>query len=310
MKLRIWGALLTLYIVWGSTYLAIRFSVETLPPFLLAAFRFLMAGGLLMALMRLRGAAWPTRREWRTTAVVGIFLLLGGNGLVTWAEQHVVSGVAALIIGSTPLWIVLVDALRPGGRRPSALTLLGVLVGFAGIALLIGPGSFQGAAGGVDLLGAGALALASLLWAIGSIYGREHHAELPRLPLLATSMEMLAGGAAMLLVATLLGEWGRLDLAAVTPRSAWALLYLVLVGSLLGYTSYSWLLGVAPTTLVSTYAYVNPLVAVFLGYLFADEPLTLRVLLAAGVIVSAVVLINLAQSRRLAAARTPLKPVE
>lgn len=296
MKLRIWTAMLTLYIVWGSTYLAIRFAVATLPPFLMAATRFLAAGGLLLLFVRLRGTPLPTRREIKTSAIMGLFLLLGGNGLVVWAEQRVVSGVAALVIGSTPLWMVLIDALRPGGKRPGGLTLTGVLLGFVGMALLISPGSLGGK--GVDPLGAAALALGSLLWAAGSIYGREHHAELPKAPLMATSLEMLAGGSALLLVGTLTGEWARLDLSQVSLSSAVGLGYLIVFGSLVGYSAYTWVLGVAPTPLVATYAYVNPLVAVFLGYLLADEPLTVRVLLAAGIIISAVLLIHTAPNLR------------
>lgn len=308
MKLRIWAAMLSLYIIWGSTYLAIRFAVETIPPFLMASTRFLVAGGLLYGVVRLTGAPAPTRREWKTTAITGLFLLLGGNGLVVWSEQRVVSGVAALLIGSVPLWIVLVDALRPGGVRPSWQNLVGVLLGFAGISLLISPGSFGGQP--VDMIGAAALALASLLWAIGSIYGREHHADLPKAPLLNTGMQMLAGGAGLLVVGTMTGEWGRLDLAAISTSSLIGLVYLILFGSLLGYSAYTWLLGVAPTPLVATYAYVNPLVAVFLGYLLADEPLTLRVLLAAGVIISAVVIINTSRMPARRRVSSPLPKME
>ncbi len=296
MKLRIWAAMLTLYVVWGSTYLAIRFAVETMPPFLMAATRFLAAGGLLFVFMRLRGTPLPSWLEIKTSAIMGLFLLLGGNGLVVWAEQRVVSGVAALVIGSTPLWMVLIDALRPGGKRPNGQTLAGVGLGFVGMALLISPGSLGGQ--GVDLVGAGALALGALLWATGSIYGREHHASLPKAPLMATSLEMLAGGAGLLLVGSLTGEWARLDLSRVSFSSAVGLGYLIVFGSLVGYSAYTWVLGVAATPLVATYAYVNPLVAVFLGYLLADEPLTLRVLLAAGIIISAVLLIHTAPNLR------------
>ncbi len=309
MKLRIWGALLALYIIWGSTYLAIRFAVDTMPPFLMAATRFLVAGGLLYGVLRLTGTPAPTRREWQTTAVVGLFLLLGGNGLVVWAEQRVVSGIAALLVGSMPLWIVLVDTLRPGGSRPGRQTLAGVLLGFFGIALLVAPGSLGGGQP-VDLVGMLALVLAALLWAIGSIYGRQHHADLPRTPLLNTGMQMLAGGSGLLVAGTLTGEWGRLDLAGISTSSLLGLGYLILFGSLLGYSAYTWLLGVAPTPLVATYAYVNPLVAVFLGYLLAAEPLSLRLLLAAGIIISAVLIINTA---RMAPRRRPspqLSPVE
>ncbi len=292
MKTRIWVALLAVYIVWGSTYLAIRFAVESMPPFLMAATRFLVAGTILYVGARLGGAAKPERRHWRPAAIMGLFLLLGGNGLVAWAEQRVVSSVTALMIGATPLWIVLVDALRPGGRRPALRTLIGVLIGLAGIVLLIGPASLFGEEESINLWGALALVAAALSWAIGSIFGREKQNELPEAPLLATSMEMLAGGAGLLVFGSFMGEWGRLDVNAITTRSLLGLAYLIAFGSLVGFAAYTWLLRVAPTPLVSTYAYVNPLVAVFLGNVFAQEPLTLRILLAAAVILSSVVLIN------------------
>lgn len=296
-KAKIWAALITVYIIWGSTYLAIRFAVESLPPFLMAATRFLAAGGVLFTWVRLTGTPVPTRSEVKASAIVGLLLLVGGNGLVVWAEQRVVSGIAALIIGSTPLWIVLVDVLRPGGTRPKPVTFLGVLIGLGGISLLISPNSLGGSDQPVDLLGAGALGLAALLWATGSVYGREHLRMLPKAPLMATALEMLAGGIGLLIPGTVSGEWGWLEQAVFTPRALGALIYLILFGSLLGYSAYTWLLGVAPTPLVATYAYVNPLVAVFLGYLLANEPLTLRVLLASGIIVGAVVLINFSNRR-------------
>lgn len=290
MKMRIWAALLTVYLVWGSTYLAIRFAVESMPPFLMAAARFLAAGAILYAWRRLAGDTPARRIEWRSAAIVGLFLLLGGNGGVVWAEQYIPSGITALIIGSTPLWIVLIDALRPGGVRPGWMTVAGVLIGFGGILLLVLPG--LNGASGVHLAPAGVLALllATLFWAIGSLYSR--NASLPKSPLLGTGMEMLAGGAGLLLVGTLSGEWARLDLAAISARSWWAWLYLVFVGALLGFAAYTWLLRVAPTPLAATYAYVNPLVAILLGSLLASEPITPRILLAALVIVGSVVLIN------------------
>jgi drug/metabolite transporter (DMT)-like permease len=226
---------------------------------------------------------------------MGLFLLLGGNGLVSWAEQRVVSGVAALLIGGTPMMIVLVDWVRPGGGRPAWRTLVGIAIGFLGIAFLISPAEFLGAGEGVDLIGAGAVVFASLFWAIGSIYGRERSDQLPGSPLLSTSMEMLAGGAGLIVIGTLTGEWGRVDLSAVKPEALIGLGYLIFFGSLVAYSAYTWLLRVAPISMVSTYAYVNPLVAVLLGAAFANEPLTLRVLGAAVFILGAVALINTAR---------------
>lgn len=282
------AAFAAVYLIWGSTYLAIRFAIETLPPFLMAGTRFVIAGALLYAWMRMRGQPRPSAQHWRATAVVGGLLLLGGNGLVVWAEQWVASGVAALLVATVPFWMVLLDWLRPGGVRPSAGIFLGLLIGFGGIALLIGPGDWAG--GGVYGLGAAALVLASLSWAVGSIYSRG--AALPQSAPLATGMEMLAGGGLLLLVGTLLGEVGRVDPAGISLRSAAALLYLIVFGSLIGFSAYIWLLGVSTPARVSTYAYVNPVVAVFLGWLLANEPLTPRIGLAVAIIVGAVMVIT------------------
>lgn len=293
-SLAIWAGLVAVYVVWGSTYLAIRFGVETIPPFLLAAVRFLLAGAVLYAWRRLRGDPPPSLRQWRSAAIAGIFLLVGGNGMVVWAEQRVASGIAALLVGSAPLWMVLIDGLRPGGRRPAGWTTLGVVLGFMGIAVLVGPASLLDASTAVDSIGAAALTLAAFSWAAGSLYTRG--AELPESPLLGTGMEMLAGGAGLLLVGTLTGEWGRLEPAAISAKSLAGLAYLVVFGSWVGFAAYTWLLRVAPTALVSTYAYVNPLVAIFVGNWLAAEPLTPRVLLAASVIVGSVALITLTKS--------------
>jgi drug/metabolite transporter (DMT)-like permease len=292
-SLAIWAAMLAVYIVWGSTYLAIRFAVETMPPFLMAATRFLVPGAILYIWRRLQGDPPPTKTEWRSAAIVGTFLLVGGNGMVVWAEQRVVSGVAALLVGSAPLWMVLIDSLRPQGRRPGGWAWLGVLAGFAGIVLLVGPGQVSGGNGGVDPLGAAALTLAALSWAVGSLYSRG--ARLPASPLLGTGMEMLAGGVGLVLVGTLTGDWGRLDLAGISARSIWGLLYLIFFGSLVGFAAYTWLLRTAPTTLVSTYAYVNPVVAIFMGNWLAAEPLTPRILVATAIIAGSVALITLAR---------------
>jgi len=295
MKTRIWLALIAVYIAWGSTYLAIRFAVETIPPFLMAGFRFLVAGAILYTWRRVAGDPTPTRIQWRSASIVGLLLLLGGNGGVVWAEQRVASGIAALIVGSAPLFMVLIDALRPGGQRPNWQTGSGVLVGFLGIALLIGPSQWTGNGLQLDNIGVLVLLLASILWATGSLYSR--NAQLPSSPLLGTGMEMLAGSAGLFILGTLTGEWGRLELAAIAPRSLWGLLYLITFGALVGFAAYTWLLRVAPTPLVATYAYVNPVIAIFLGNLLAKEALTPRLLIAALVIVSAVALINTGRAK-------------
>ncbi|MBN1876459.1 MAG: drug/metabolite exporter YedA [Anaerolineae bacterium] len=284
----VWTAMFAVYIVWGSTYLAIRFAVETIPPFLMASARFLVAGIVLYTWRRAQGDPTPSKSEWRSAAIVGLCLLLGGNGGVVWAEQHVASSVAALLVASTPLWMALIDALRPGGQKPSIQTILGIVIGFCGIALLIGPSQLLGGTGSVDSVGALVVLGAAFSWSVGSLYSRK--AQLPASPLLGTGMEMLAGGTALLLLGIFTGELGRLRLATITPASWLGLGYLIIFGSWVGFSAYTWLLRVAPTPLVSTYAYVNPVVAVVLGCLFAGEPLTARSFLATAIIVSAVVL--------------------
>ena len=293
--LRLVAAFAAVYLIWGSTYLAIRLAIDTLPPFTMAGFRFLLAGTLLYGWMRLRRAAPPVRIHWRSAAIVGGLMLLGGNGGVTWAEQSVPSGLAALLIGTVPLWMVILEAMRLGGSRPTRRMGVGLALGLAGIFLLIGPVNLAGGEG-VDPIGAGVLLFAALSWAGGSLYSRQ--APLPAAPLLGTAMEMLAGGALLLFAGGLTGEWARLDLGAVSSRSLLALAYLVIFGSLMGFTAYLWLLRNTTPARASTYAYVNPMVAVFLGWIVLGEPLTWQTLLAAAVIISAVVLINTGRVRR------------
>jgi drug/metabolite transporter (DMT)-like permease len=296
LKTRIWFALITVYIVWGSTYLAIRFAVESMPPFLMAGVRFLIAGGILYVWRRLAGDKHPKRFEWRSAAIVGSLLLLGGNGNVVWAEQHVASGIAALIVGSTPIWMVTIDALRPGGRKANLQTWSGVIIGFIGIIILISPWKMSGSSQSLDMWGVLSLLLAAFLWAVGSLYSRS--ARLPDSPLLGTGMEMLVGGAGLLALGTVTGEWARLDPSAISPRSIWSLIYLIFFGALVGYSAYTWLLRNAPTPLVSTYAYVNPMVAILLGSLFAGEIITSHILISATIVISSVILINTSKTAK------------
>ena len=298
--LAIWSAMIALYIVWGSTYLAIRFVVETMPPFLAEGFRFLIAGAVLYAFTRLRGDKAPIRIEWRSAAIIGLFLIVGGNGAVMWAEQRVASGIASLMIASVPLWIALLDTIRPGGRRPNRWVVVSVIAGFIGIIILIGPSQMVGSQDQVDLLGIAVLTFAAFSWAIGSLYNRG--ARLPDSPLLATGMQMLVGSLGLFILGTVAGEWNLVDPAGFSTKSLIGFGYLVIFGSWVGFASYIWLLRVAPITLVSTYAYVNPLVAILLGSLLAGETLTPRVLLAALFILGSVVLITLRQPVRSKAA--------
>jgi len=290
MKTKIWTALLALYIVWGSTYLAIRFAVETIPPFLSAGIRFFISGVILYIWRRAAGDPIPTKPQWRSTAIVGILLLLGGNGLLSFAEQSVPSGVAALIIGSMPLWLVGIEALRPGGVKPSWLAILGLLIGLGGIFLLVGPTELVGNGHSLEPLGVGMLLMAPFLWSLGSIYSRG--ADMPKSTLMATGAEMLMGSLAIFLVSGVTGEWNGFRFADVSLNSWLALLYLIAIGSLIGFVSYGWLLQNAPVSLVATYAYVNPLVAVFLGAWLADEIINTRIIIAGLVIIGSVVLIN------------------
>lgn len=287
-------ALAAVYLIWGSTYLAILFAIETLPPFLMASARFLFAGGLLYAWARWKGAPRPSLAHWRSAALIGMFLLLGGNGGVVWAEQRVESGLAALLVSTEPLWIVLLVWLLPGGHRPTMRVVTGLLLGFAGLVLLVNPGSTTG---GVDLLGAAVIVLAALSWAWGSLYGQR--AKLPESPLLTTGIQMLCGGGLLFLASLVTGEPAGFDPAAVSLKSMLALGYLVVFGSLVAFTAYVWLLRAASPVLVSTYAYVNPVVAVFLGWALAGEPLTAGTLIAAAVILSGVALITSSQAKSL-----------
>jgi drug/metabolite transporter (DMT)-like permease len=291
-RLRLMVAFASVYLIWGSTYLAIRFAIETIPPFFMAAARFLLAGAILLVWARLRGAAWPERIHWRTGLIIGGLLLLGGNGGVVWAEQRVASSLAALLVGAEPLWAVLLDWARPGGPRPSPVVGLGLLTGFAGVVLLAAPTSLAGGEP-IDPLGTAALMAATISWAIGSIHSRSMPA--PSSPLMSTAVNMLGGSALLFLAGLGTGEVARLDLASLSTRSVVSLLYLVVFGAVIGFTAYLWLLRNTTLARASTYAYVNPVVALFLGWLLGGEPITARTLLAAAVIVAGVVTITVGQ---------------
>lgn len=280
-------AFAAVYLLWGSTYLAIKVAVRTIPPFFMASARFLIAGSVLYVLTRLRGAARPTLPHWIAAASVGALLLVGGNGSLSWSEQRVPSGLAALLLATIPIWMVLLDGGWRGWPRQGGRVLGGLAMGLAGIVLLAGPAKLWGSSR-LDPLGAAVLMFASLCWSVGSLYTRP--AKLPPSPFLAAAMEMLAGGAMLAVLGFMTGEGRELHPAKIAFGSILAVLYLVVFGSLLGFTAYIWLLGVTSTARVSTYAYVNPLVAVFIGWAFAGEPLTPRTLVATGAIVAAVAL--------------------
>ncbi len=278
----VWAALVAVYLIWGSTYLGIELATRTAPTLLVLSLRFLVAGALLWAFVG-RGQR-PTKRQWWAAVIVGAGLLLAGNGGVGIGQQTIDTGTAALIVGSVPLWLALLDRVFLG-QRLSRLAVAGLVVGFAGVALLVVPSG-----GHRDELG-GALVvlLGSLCWAAASLYARR--ADIPEKPLLGAAMQMLAGGVLLGIAGLATGEASDVDVAAISGETALAWLYLVLVGSLVGFTAYVWLLRNAPISLVGTYAYVNPVVAVLLGTLFLDEALELRTIVGGAVILAAVVLI-------------------
>lgn len=290
------GGFFIIYVVWGSTYLAIKWGVQTIPPFALGAVRFLVAGGALYLFTRWRGAAAPTRREWRDSAIVGALLLFVGNGAVSWASQRVSSGIASVLVATVPLWLVLCEAYQ--GKRPRLMQLAGVVIGLVGVGLLVLPSSRAAAAGraaAVDPIGAAALTLGSLSWTIGSLYSRSSQQAKPAA--LAISMQMLTGGVLLSLLALATGDWTRLHPETVTLLSASSLLYLIIFGSLIGFSTYMWLLKVASPAAVGTYAYVNPLVAVLLGVALGGERLPPTAFVAMGVIVGGVALVSLVDAR-------------
>ncbi|HYI66256.1 MAG TPA: EamA family transporter [Candidatus Limnocylindrales bacterium] len=284
-------ALLIVYVVWGSTYLGIAIMIETLPPLLAAGVRYATAGllmlGALVAYARLRRSAEPierpTRAHWRSAFIIGTLLLLGGNGGVVLAELYIPSGIAAVLIAAMPIWLSLFDAILTR-RLPSRLVIGGLMAGIVGVAVLIAPLEEIDA---INPIGVGLCLLAEISWAAGSIYARR--APLPRSALLGTGLEMLAGGLVMVLAGSLLGEIGRTNVEAFSLRSLLALAYLIVFGSIVAFTAYTWLLANVPVSTVGTYAYVNPIVAVALGAIILSEPITPRTIIASVLIIGAVV---------------------
>lgn len=290
------AAFAAIYILWGSTYLAIKYGIETFPPFIMAGSRFIIAGGILiLAAMRSPDFERPSGLHWRTSFIVGTLLLLGGNGGVVIAQHYfaIPSSLAALLVATEPFWVILLSWLWLKNGRPSLRVALGLAVGFVGVAFLItgrteGSGLFDGGFG--QLFGALAVMGAALSWATGSIYGLK--APVPKSSLLTAGMQMLAGGTVLLLVSFLKGEWWSFDIAAISTRSWLAVLYLIVFGSLIGFTAYSWLLKNADPSKVATYAYVNPVVAVLLGWGIAGESLTMQILLGAAIVIASVALVT------------------
>ena len=292
------AAFAIIYLVWGSTYLGIRVAIETLPPFLMAGARFLVAGGLLAAGLAATRGFKTTARQWRDNTVIGVFLLLGGNGLISWSEQSIPSGLTALLVGFQPLMMVLTEWLWRGGHRPSRITWAGLTLGFVGVAWLAAPWE-QAGDGGLNPGGVIAILTGCACWAVGSIYGRrvQAPADLPA----ASAMQMLGGGVALMITAAAHGDLAACSPGAISARSWLAFAYLIVMGSLVGFSAFGWLMKHSTPARVSTYAYVNPLVAVFLGWLILGEPVTAHTLGAAAIIILSVVVITTQRSRGTAA---------
>lgn len=287
------AAFLAVYVIWGSTYLGIKYAIESLPPFLMAGARFVTAGSILLFIVLSRGASWPTPRQVAGASVVGLMLLCYANGCVVWAEERVPSGMAALLVATLPLWMVLLDWLRPGGERPRTALWIGVVIGLAGVGALVDQGWVL-VAEPVDPWRAGALLSASLVWALGSIYSR--HSDQPKSAWVAAALQMLAGGVGLFVASAVTGEWAGFEPANVTWKSMAAWAYLVLFGSLVAFSAYTYILKVSTPAKVATYAYVNPIVAVALGWL-AGEAVTARTLVGSIIIIAAVAFITQARTR-------------
>lgn len=287
-------AFAAVYILWGSTYLAVRVGIESFPPLLLAGTRHLSVGIILLPLLLWKTKIIPTAQQWKTAAITGCLLLFLGNGSVCWAEQTVPSGVSALLVATVCLWMVLIDWLRPGGHRPSARIIAGVILGFAGLLFLVGPWRLAGSSR-IDPFGAGILVLASFSWACGSLYSK--HGSLPSSPMLGVAMQSFCGGIALWIAGLVSGEVARFHPSAVSIRSWLAVSYLAVFGSAIGFTAYIYILKKSTATRVGTYALVNPVVALLLGWFFAGEEFTLRTFMAALVILTAVLLVITAPHR-------------
>lgn len=286
------AAFAAVYLIWGSTYLAIKYAIETMPTFLMAGVRFVVAGGILYAIARLSpGYEKPKAIHWRTAFIVGALLLGIGNGAVVMAEHYISSSMTALLIASNPFWMVTLGWMFMGRGKPNYKVTLGLLIGFVGVAMLIlGRPDASGEGGDLQWLGIFLVMLATIGWAFGSLYGAK--APTAKSNILAAGMQMLAGGLILLVISTVTGEWRTFDVAAVSGVSWAALAYLTFVGALVAYTAYSWLMQNASPSAVSTYAYVNPVVAVLLGWAIAGEAMTIQMLIGAAVIVVSVMLVT------------------
>lgn len=303
---KLYTAFFLIYFIWGSTYLAIRYAIGSIPPFLMAGMRFTLAGIVMTVFLLVRGVPLPSWSQYWRLAVVGIFLFVGGNGLVVWAEQYIDSGLAALLVSTLPLWLILLDWLWAAGSPPTGRALVGIALGIVGTVVLIKPEyvlpslapqrDSVAVANDNSALASAIVVFGSVLWAIGSIYLKKFKS--PKSIFMSAACQMTGGGMALLLLALVRGEWQQFDPAAVTWASFAGFSYLFCFGSMIAISAYVWLLQNAQASAISTYAFVNPIVALFLGWLIADEPLTTAIAVGAGIILAGVVLVILPAGRR------------
>jgi drug/metabolite transporter (DMT)-like permease len=291
-------AFAAVYLIWGSTYLAIRYAIQTMPPLLMASARFLLAGAILYTWSSLKSVPAPPLKEWRQAFTIGAMMMLGGNGCVVLSEQYVPSGLAAILVATVPLWIAVFNWIRPGGRRPIRQVALGIVLGFGGVILLTGLGNLRGA-GSVDPRGAVLLVFSSMSWASGSLYSKNRN--LSDSPLQASGMTMIGGGTSLLVAGLIHGEAAQFHPYGFSMESVLALGYLAILGSVVGFTAYNWLLKATTPSRASTYAYVNPAVAVVLGRTIGGEAITSRMMMSLCVIVAAVIIITTARKEEDAA---------
>ncbi|NOT33544.1 MAG: EamA family transporter [Candidatus Eisenbacteria bacterium] len=303
LRARILIAFACVYVIWGSTYLGIHWALESFPPFSLGGIRFLIAGGALFAILRWRGAALPTAAQWRSSLILGGLMLFMGNAGVTWSSQHAPSGLVSLIVCTVPLWMAILPFVLEH-KTPAPAVIAGLAVGFAGIVMLVGPAATR-ASGAMPVVPAIVLTIGSLAWAYGSLQAPK--LEMPASKLMGAAMQMLCAGALFTVPIVATGELPRLAAATITPRAVSAMLYLIVFGSIVGFTAYAWLLSATTPARVSTYAFVNPIVAVLLGWAFGGEAITARVILSGALIVGAVALITLAPAKARSVAPKPVE---
>jgi drug/metabolite transporter (DMT)-like permease len=293
-------AFAAIYLIWGSTYLGIRYAVETIPPLLMMGTRHLVAGILVYGWARRHGQPSPQPRHWWCASLAGALLFLGGHGVLAWAEQTIASGLAALLCATLPLWTVLLVWIQRSEGNLGGKVWWGILLGFAGVMLLVGPAGFRSGES-LNLLGACGAVFSALVWAVGTLYTRR--ARLPASTVLSAAMQMITGGALLLLGGAAMGEGARLHLPSVSLRSALALAYLIGFGSIVAFTAFTWLVAVSRPSLVSTYAYVNPVIAVLLGWALAGERVGIRIVIATLVIVASVMLVSRRQHNQIPSSR-------